>query len=79
MNTFMFWTLKSIRTYNYRHYYYDASTGSETFDETKAIAFHHKKNAKKFLKENNLYEKYCTVIVEFETETDKAPNYFDKQ
>lgn len=80
MNTFMFWTLKSIRTYEGKQYYLsNTKTMDRTFEENKSVAFHHKKNAEKFLQENpELIDKYCVVIMEYSTETNELPNYADK-
>jgi len=81
MNTFMFWTLQSKNTREWKHYYLsNTSTLESTLEENKAVAFHHKKNAEKFLEKHpELKEKYCIVIMEYETETNETPNYFDKQ
>lgn len=81
-NCFMFWVLQSVNTYEFKHYYFCGKDvdKSEASNPKKALAFHHKKNAKKFLKENNMLDKYEAVIIEFHTDKDEIPNkYIDEQ
>lgn len=63
MANITYYTLESKKTYEYRHYYFagmdDAGNVMTTVEPGSAVGFHHRKEAKEFLKKHpNLAERF---------------------
>lgn len=72
-----YYTLESKKTYEYRHYYFagmdDAGNVLTTVEPGSAVGFHHRKEAKEFLKKHpNLAERFNVQTMV----TDGMPCYY---